>query len=401
MHTLRIDGYIGKEEGMSALFGQETFSLRKLITFLDALPRGTRELKVEINSGGGSVTEGFAIHDKLVSSGLTIYTEVLGLCGSISTIIALAAKKEHRSMHTNSEYFIHNPFWQPMGPDALEADDLQKIADDLRASEERILKFYAEKTGQPAATLQSFMDRAKSFSAAEAKRMGFVSSIIGDSVNSRKYHIAAFIDTAKNTNTHMDFSPTQKSWIEQKFNDFTRKFNRMFVPAFKAMVVDLESGGQIFIDTEDEEWTGKNVFTVDEEGNPTSEPTPDGEYVTHDGRTIVVKDGVVEQVAEAATTEASKPAEKAKPAETIALKKQIAELTAQLNKANLRAMKSEKKKLELETSVTTLKSEVDKFKNMVLGSDLPPAGQHFKGGDHYTKSQAQLLKEYQEAKKKK
>lgn len=396
METLRIDGYIGKDDGMSLLFGgSPNFSLKSLNEFLDNLPAGTKELKVEINSGGGSVTEGFAIHDKLVSSGLIIHTEVLGLCGSIATIIALSAKKENRSMHENSDYFIHNPYWQPMAPDAMEADDLERLASELRDSQEKILSFYVSKTDQKRGILKSFMDESKGFSSKEAKDFGFVNTIIGEAVNTRKYQIAAFIDPAKNKSQNMEFTAQQKSWIEQKLNALSEKFNHLFTPVFKLMMMELQSGGKIFIDSEDaKDIKGKKVFAVDDSGNQTNNAAPDGEYTFQDGRTITVSGGIINDVKEAAA-----PAD-----DTAALKKEVDELKAKLEASEKKATVTAEEKTALEQNVVALKREVHDFKNTILGGQIPPKeGQEFKGseGSEGKKSQAQLLKEYQEKQNKK
>lgn len=385
METLRIDGYIGQDDGFSVLFGgTQGFSLKSLNEFLSKLPTGTSELKIEINSGGGSVTEGFAIHDRLVSSGMTIHTEVLGLCGSIATVIALSAKPENRSMHENSEYFIHNPYWQPMAPDPLEADDLQRLAEDLKSSEEKILNFYAEKTGQKVNKLQSFMERAKSFTAEEAKKMGFVSQIIGEAVAKQKYLIAAFIDPHKKT-TDMEFTASQKTWLEQKFSAFTEKLNKVFTPTFKAMTIDLENGSKIWVESDTEEIVGKSVFLTDESGARTNEAAPDGEYKTADGRTIKVAGGVVTEVMEAA------------PSETEALKKQVADLTAQLAEATTKAQAAETAQSEQQKVIVAFKQEIADFKNMVLTKDIPAADQDFKGGK-VAKSEDQKWLEYKRSK---
>ena len=367
METLRIDGYIGADDGMSMLFGgSPNFSLKSLNNYLDNLPTGVTELNVEINSGGGSVTEGFAIHDKLASSGLTIHTEVLGLCGSIATIIALSAKSENRSMHENSEYFIHNPFWQPMSPTAMEADDLERLADELRSSEEKILDFYSEKTGQKRNAIKDYMQRSKSFSAKEAKQMGFVSSIISQAVSSQKYLIAAYVDPTKlkTKPTDMEFTASQKSYFETKFNELLGKVNKIFTPVFKAQKLELENGSQIFIDAETDEITGKGAFADEQKGVLT-----DGEYVAKDGRTIKVSAGLVAEVV----------AKKVDNGEIDLLKTQITDLTEKLTAAEQKAQTAETAKTELETNVVALKKEVTEFKNMVLSGDMKGAEQNFKG----------------------
>lgn len=392
MQTLKIDGYIGKDDGMSAFFGgTPNVSLKFVSDFIDKLPEGTTELGVEINSGGGEVNEGFAIHDKLASSGLAIHTEVLGLCGSIATVIALAAKTENRSMHQNSEYFIHNPFWQPMSPEAMEADDLQRLAEDLRNSEEKILDFYVNKTGESRKSLKALMEDAKGISAKDAKKLGFVSKIITEATNKSEYRIAAYINPTKIKNSDMEFSPTQKSWIEKQFSAFAEKFNKVFTPVFKAMAIDLESGAKIWIDTEDGEFVGKKAFLADEAGNKTNDVAPDGEHKLKDGRTITVKDGTVTAVAEATA---------AVPDETAALKAKVADLEAQLKTATEAKAEVETTVAKQEENFVALKKDFTALQNMVLGKEIPPADQNFKGGNvelsdkqkwfNYEKSQREL-----------
>ena len=139
-YDIFINGYIGD---MFDFFGDgNSFSLRTLNDKLAAMPAGTTEINVHINSGGGLVSEGFAIYDKLVSLPQTVNTIVEGMCGSIATVIAQAGKKGKRKMFQNSEYFIHNPLWIPSGPDAHNADDLEKLTSELRANEEKLVAFY-------------------------------------------------------------------------------------------------------------------------------------------------------------------------------------------------------------------------------------------------------------------
>ena len=112
--TLYINGYIGQQ----GFFDEASFDLTTLNNFLDQ-HQDIEELNVFINSGGGSVTEGFAIHDRLMSLPFTVNTIVNGMCGSIATVIFQAGKKGKRKMYANSEFFVHNPFWMPDAPNAM------------------------------------------------------------------------------------------------------------------------------------------------------------------------------------------------------------------------------------------------------------------------------------------
>lgn len=226
---IRIDGYIGQESGIASLFGDgSSFSLRSLETILDGFSDDV--IKVKINSGGGSVNEGFAIHDRLATSGAKIETEVLGLCGSIATIIALAAPKGSRKGHANSEYFIHNPYWQPVAPDPMEASDLTRLADELKDAEEKILDFYVEKTGAKRSELKKLMQEKTSLSMKEAKRLGFIDEIIEATVAEKKYAVLAYVDKKNDMNK---FSDDQKSWLEKQFTAIETKIQNFLSPEVK------------------------------------------------------------------------------------------------------------------------------------------------------------------------
>jgi ATP-dependent protease ClpP protease subunit len=192
--VIRLHGYIGKE----AFWGDE-ITLAWVQSELEKVEGG--EVKIEINSGGGDVNEGFAIADFLRSSGKVIHTEILGLCGSIATIVALAAKPENRTMHSNSDYFVHNPYWSP-NMERMGAKDVESVLKSLKDAEERILDYYVKHTSADRETLQSYMDAQTTMSAEEAKNLGFISAILGEEVkNKRKPLILAYVPQNEKQNT--------------------------------------------------------------------------------------------------------------------------------------------------------------------------------------------------------
>jgi len=193
-YKINIDGFIGD----AGFMGGDSFTLKDLNRLLDAMPSNTKEIEVIINSGGGYITEGFAIHDRLATVEETVNTKVLGLCGSIATIIAQAPKSQGkgglRSGHQNSDYFIHNPSWSPQSPDPIEAEELQRIAEDLMANQEKLSQFYANITGKDATLFAEKMKEAKSLSMDEAKDLGFIDEIITTNIQAATlYKFAAHI----------------------------------------------------------------------------------------------------------------------------------------------------------------------------------------------------------------
>ena len=367
---LRIDGYIGSESGLASLLGEgSSFNLSKLENFLDS--NTEKSLKIKINSGGGSVTEGFAIHDRIVSSGLEVETEVLGMCGSIATIIALSAPKGKRRGHKNSEYFIHNPFWQPSAPDAMEAEDLAKLSQDLKAAQERILDFYVEKTGGDRETIKNLMQAKTSLSMQQAKELGFIDEIIGENVKAfHKYELVAYIE-----NQNMkEFTKEQKSWLETKLAAIEKLFKNL-TPEIKNMEIELADGNKVFVESEDGEYVGKKVWTAADRNMP----APDGNHQLKDGRTLVVKDGVVTEVKEAMSNEEN-------------LKKEIATLTQNLTEATAKIEAYEKEKAESAKNLETLKAELDEVKKVIIGETPKAAVQNFKQSDFAATSPLEKMK---------
>lgn len=356
--TLRIDGYIGQSQGLDALFGAEGFSLKSLNQFIDGLDSDVTDIHIEINSGGGSVTEGFAIHDKLVASGYTIHTEVLGLCGSIATIIALSAPVENRTMHANSEYFIHNPYWQPMGPDAMEADDLQRLADDLRNAQDKIIGFYAKKTGIGRDEVEKYMGSSKSFSAEQAQELGFVGKVISETVASKKYKLVAFVEPQKSQKTtKMDNS------VKNLFEKINAKLESLLTKNIVNATYVLEDGSVFVEIPDDQELVGTEV------------DYEDGEYVLDDGSVVTVADGVV-----AEHTEVEEDEDMVDRAEYDALKDENDGLQNALDVANeeIATLKSNEETITAE--LESLKADIETFKSMVVTEETKATKkQNFKG----------------------
>lgn len=124
-------------------------------------------LRVHINSMGGDVYEGFAIHDILRATGKKIITQGEGLVASIATVIFLAG--DERLLTDNTEFMIHNP-WGFTGGDA---EDVQKYADQLKTMEDKIINFYADKTGGNTADIKAMMDEDTFMSSDTAIEKGF------------------------------------------------------------------------------------------------------------------------------------------------------------------------------------------------------------------------------------
>ena len=75
------------------------------LKFLESF--GLNEIKVRINSGGGSVLDGFAIFTAIYNSPMNVNTYVDGIAASMAGVIAMAGKK--RYMVDFGKIMVHDP----------------------------------------------------------------------------------------------------------------------------------------------------------------------------------------------------------------------------------------------------------------------------------------------------
>jgi ATP-dependent Clp endopeptidase proteolytic subunit ClpP len=344
-----INGYIG--EGFE-MFGDANFyNLNKLNEDIANLSSDITELDVHINSGGGLVSEGFAIHDKLVSLPYVVNTIVEGLCGSIATVIAQAGKKGKRSMFQNSEYFVHNPLWVPNAPDAHRAEDLEKLTADLRKYEAKILDFYVKATGASREDLQAKMSAETTLSAVEAKDLGFIDEVINtDVVAMVKYQIAAYVlpEKTKTTDT-MSETKELKAEIKTGFDKIAQMFNTLLKGKVIAAALKLKDETTVYTDADSVD-VGVKVY-VDE---TMATPAPDGSHTLEDGTVIETVNGEV--------TTVTKPAED----ETSAVKAENEQLKAQLAEAQGQIAAANEEKEQFIAAAKAAKDEFVAFQNKII-----------------------------------
>lgn len=125
-------------------------------------------IHLRINSPGGDVFDGVAIHNALRAHPAEIITHIDGLAASIASVIALAGDEVR--MAPNAFFMIHNPWGITIG----DADDHRKMGDTLdKIAEGSIASTYMAKTGEALETVETWMDEETWFNAREAKAAGF------------------------------------------------------------------------------------------------------------------------------------------------------------------------------------------------------------------------------------
>jgi ATP-dependent protease ClpP protease subunit len=356
---LNIEGYIGGADIVSLFSGEETFNLSKFKKFRDSLEEDVTDIHVFINSGGGSVVEGWAIYDALKTSGKTITTIGEGMVGSIATIIYMAGTT--RKLHENSKFFIHNPYWQPSEASPMEGDALINLGEDLKKEQQKILDFYANQTGTAIESIQPLMQKATDLTSAEAVNMGFATEIISSSANYYKYQLVAYVEPKKVEQTIKKQTMENKkndSWISRKLTKLAALINgvtlNMEMPAKDSEGNDVT----LFIESETEDLTGKEAYLIDAEGNQTT--APDGDYTDAEGRTIKVVGGLVTEV----VAKAEEPKETAPTIEELNAK------IAELENANISLTSELEAKTKEVALMNEVKAEFENLKKVVIGKNV-------------------------------
>lgn len=125
-------------------------------------------INLYVNSPGGSVFEGIAIHNMLKRHKARVVARIDALAASIASVIVMAA--DEIRMPANSMLMIHNPWTLAVG----NSDELRKIADDLDRIGKSSMRSYLEKAGDKLTEdkLQEMLDAETWLSAQEAYQYG-------------------------------------------------------------------------------------------------------------------------------------------------------------------------------------------------------------------------------------
>ncbi len=146
------------------------------LLFLDAENKD-QDIKIYINSPGGSVTAGLAIYDTMQYIKSDVSTICVGLAASMASLLLAAGTKGKRYILQNGEVMIH----QVMGGTEGQASDIKIHAEHILKTKEKLNKILAHHTGKKVTEIEKDSDRDNFMSAEEAKKYGLVDKIIAKS----------------------------------------------------------------------------------------------------------------------------------------------------------------------------------------------------------------------------
>ncbi|MEP3227563.1 MAG: ATP-dependent Clp protease proteolytic subunit [Parasphingorhabdus sp.] len=132
-----------------------------------------KDIYLYINSPGGVVTAGMAIHDTMQYIRPRVGTVCVGQAASMGSFLLASGEPGMRMATTNARIMVH----QPSGGAQGMASDIEIQAKEILRIRTRMNELYAKYTGKPIKEIEKAMDRDTFLEADEAKAFGLVDEV--------------------------------------------------------------------------------------------------------------------------------------------------------------------------------------------------------------------------------
>ena len=297
-----------------------------------------------INSPGGSLFDGLAMYDYIKGSDIEV--GVIGLAASAATLPLIASSKSWGT--PNSRYLIHNPWNMAVG----EASEIEKVAEDLKAEQQRAVNLYFEHLNGTKEELQALMNEEKILSAKEALELGLIKEIRNFNTEQKNIEGSEIKQLFTNFKMQIEMNESEKkemTGIKTGIDKLVSMFSKAFQSPKLVIVQDVNGIEINFTDVE----TADNVAIGDKatiDGSPAS-----GENVLPSGETYVFEGGELAEIKEAEQDEAE-----TLKTENSELKIEIESLKTGIENS---AKESTELKANLETQINDVKSKFESFKS--------------------------------------
>lgn len=147
-----------------------------------------KDIFMYINSPGGSVSAGMAIHDTMNYIRPRVGTVCTGFAASMGAFLLSAGEPGMRVALKNARLMIHQPSSGMQGT----AADIEIHAKEILRLRHRMNELMSQYTGQPIEEIEKAVERDRFFSADEAREFGLVDEVFD------KRPAASEEDAAKN-----------------------------------------------------------------------------------------------------------------------------------------------------------------------------------------------------------
>lgn len=134
----------------------------------------TKDIKLYINSPGGSVTAGLAIYDAMQYVKPDVSTICVGMAASMGAVLLASGQKGKRFVLPNSEVMIH----QVLGGVQGQATDIKIHAERILKMKGQLNSILAKHTGKKKTQVEKDTERDYFLEAAEAVKYGLVDKVI-------------------------------------------------------------------------------------------------------------------------------------------------------------------------------------------------------------------------------
>ena len=133
-----------------------------------------QDIRLYLNSPGGSVTAGMAIYDTMQFLKCDVATFCVGQAASMGAVLLTAGVKGKRFALPNARIMIHQPWGGVQG----QAADISIQAKEILRLRDRLNEIMAFHTGKPLDAIVKDSDRDFFMSAEEARAYGLVDSVL-------------------------------------------------------------------------------------------------------------------------------------------------------------------------------------------------------------------------------
>ena len=218
-----------------------------------------KKIKLVVNSQGGDASIGLAIYNFLRNYSCKKETEVIGMAGSIASVMAMVADPGKLKMARNSFMVIHRAWGGAVGT----SDELRAAADVVDKFTAQVVDVYVQRTGKTKEEVESLIATGDFWmTAAEAKDLGFCDEVIADN---NEFKVAACVQNLsqeyRNIPSHLK--------AEQPTNNTIFQTLQSEIMNIKSLVSNFISGLKGGTPPANE--------TKPEEGKPGTDPKPSAE----------------------------------------------------------------------------------------------------------------------------
>ncbi|MBI4437961.1 ATP-dependent Clp endopeptidase proteolytic subunit ClpP [Candidatus Uhrbacteria bacterium] len=143
------------------------------LLFLESQDKA-KDIKLYVNSPGGSVTAGLAIYDAMQYVKPDVSTICVGLAASMGAVLLAAGAKGKRFALPNAEVMIH----QVLGGVQGQATDIKIHAERILKIKDRLNDILAKHTGKKKSLVEQDTERDYFLTAQEAVKYGLTDKVI-------------------------------------------------------------------------------------------------------------------------------------------------------------------------------------------------------------------------------